>query len=607
MRGIFRSKFTLILIYLIMAAVCVYLNLTAESIELSNVIVSGGLFLIVLILFAYAFSRFARIDHMIEDLKDATDNIRDDFGMKRQYLWKYYENKDNLFTEDTLRKRYSEYRAEIERLELLSGDVFRCDIEDYINQELIDDTIRRNVLNLVSGTLTGLGILGTFIGLTLGLQQFNTGSADQITRSISPLIQGIKVAFHTSIYGMVFSLIFSFIYKNKIDEAGEAMEKFLDAYEHYVVPDTKNESQRQMLAFQKTLADGMTEIGTNFSRVVGDRVNEIMTPQMNRMNDTIEKFAYVASRAQVDGVNAIVEKFIAEMNRSLNGAFTDLQHTMEESAKWEKENREYMRSCLTEIGRMSRDFSEAGELQHTIMEEMSQYVQWMNRMNEAMSGTLSAMETELRAMTEETKEQQKYMNQFVEYTREISDSSTRYSNEMAEQLRILQEMDSKVSSEAKANMEEAFASLRETNREMRESTAAANAALARSAAEISDTLTRSAQSQVNGMLRSAGSVNTTLSDNTQSIVSATSNLNNQLVSSLNATLEAYDKSLMRIIGQLNATASRIENATNKVPQVVSDAYEGMQKSFDLMARETAAMVRSMDQLRRELRAQVSES
>ena len=224
-----------------------------------------------------------------------------------------------------------------------------------------------------------------------------------------------------------------------------------------------------------------------------------------------------------------------------------------------------------------------------------------------MSGTLSAMETELRAMTEETKEQQKYMNQFVEYTREISDSSTRYSNEMAEQLRILQEMDSKVSSEAKANMEEAFASLRETNREMRESTAAANAALARSAAEISDTMTRSAQSQVNGMLRSAGSVNTTLSDNTQSIVSATSNLNNQLVSSLNATLEAYDKSLMRIIGQLNATASRIENATNKVPQVVSDAYEGMQKSFDLMARETAAMVRSMDQLRRELRAQVSES
>ena len=155
-----------------------------------------------------------------------------------------------------------------------------------------------------------------------------------------------------------------------------------------------------------------------------------------------------------------------------------------------------MEYSLTEIGRMSRDFSEAGELQHTIMEEMSQYVQWMNRMNEAMSGTLSAMETELRAMTEETKEQQKYMNQFVEYTREISDSSTRYSNEMAEQLRILQEMDSKVSSEAKANMEEAFASLRETNREMRESTAAANAALARSAAEISDTLTRSAQSQV---------------------------------------------------------------------------------------------------------------
>ncbi len=65
--------------------------------------------------------------------------------------------------------------------------------------------------------MTGLGILGTFIGLTIGLQQFNTGSASEITNSISPLIQGIKVAFHTSIYGMVFSLIFSFVYKNKLE------------------------------------------------------------------------------------------------------------------------------------------------------------------------------------------------------------------------------------------------------------------------------------------------------------------------------------------------------------------------------------------------------
>jgi hypothetical protein len=100
-------------------------------------------------------------------------------------------------------------------------------------------------------------------------------------------------------------------------------------------------------------------------------------------------------------------------------------------------------------------------------------------------------------------------------------------------------------------------------------------------------------------------VNTTLNDSSQNIIKAADRMNTQILDSLNATLDAYDKSLARIIGQLNATASRIENSTNRVPQVVEDAYMGMQKSFDLMARETAAMVRTMDQLRRDMKAQAS--
>lgn len=210
MKGIFRSKYTLIVVWIVMAAICVYLNLTSKSLDLSNIIVSTALFIVAFGLFFYAFLRFQAVDSMIEDLNAAADEIRDDFGNKKQYLWKYYETRENLFTDDILRKRYAEYRAEIERLEMLSGDIFRCDIEDYINQELIDDTISRNVLNLVSGTMTGLGILGTFIGLTLGLQSFNAGSASEITSSIAPLIQGIKVAFHTSIIILVLNIYTSF-------------------------------------------------------------------------------------------------------------------------------------------------------------------------------------------------------------------------------------------------------------------------------------------------------------------------------------------------------------------------------------------------------------
>ena len=606
MKGIFRSKYTLIVVYIIMAAICVYLNISAESLDLSNIIVSAALFAIALGLLGYAFVRFTVVDRMISELNDVADTIRDDFSMKKQYLWRYYESRDNLFTGEVLRKRYAEYRAELSRLEMLSGDVYRCDIEDYINQDLIDDTIRRNVLNLISGTMTGLGILGTFIGLTLGLQQFNTGNADQITRSISPLIQGIKVAFHTSIYGMVFSLVFSFIYKNKMDEATEAMDRFLDAYEHYVVPDTKNENQRQMMAFQKTLADGITEIGSSFSVVVADKVNEILTPQMDRMNDTIEKFARVASRTQVEGINAVVDKFIERLDEELDGAFTDLSGAMHETVDWEKENREYMRTTLNEVNTLTTDVARSGELQHEIMEHMAQYIDWLNRINESMNDTLIAVQTQLNAVTMQTAEQQNYMQQYVEYTRQISASSGQYSEEMSKQLAMLQQLDTKIAENASKSMDAIIASAMTAEQTIALSAKNTGDALVRNAQDASDTVSKTTQTQLASLLRSASSVNTNLNDSAQNIINAADRMNNQIVSSLNSTLEAYDKSLVRIVGQLNATTSRIENSTNKVPQIVSDAYEGMQKSFDLMARETAAMVRSMDQLRRDLRAQTKE-
>ena len=60
---------------------------------------------------------------------------------------------------------------------------YKCDIEEYINFNLIDTVIHRNRMNQVAGVMTGLGILGTFIGLSIGLQSFNTGSTAEITNS----------------------------------------------------------------------------------------------------------------------------------------------------------------------------------------------------------------------------------------------------------------------------------------------------------------------------------------------------------------------------------------------------------------------------------------
>ena len=61
------------------------------------------------------------------------------------------------------------------------------------------------VYDSIPGVFTTLGILGTFIGIYLGLRTFDVGN---ITESIPQLLEGLKTAFITSIIGIAFSLVF---------------------------------------------------------------------------------------------------------------------------------------------------------------------------------------------------------------------------------------------------------------------------------------------------------------------------------------------------------------------------------------------------------------
>jgi hypothetical protein len=54
------------------------------------------------------------------------------------------------------------------------------------------------------GEIVGLGILGTFFGIFIGLQTFDPRS---IQESIPPLLDGLKTAFLTSIAGMGISML----------------------------------------------------------------------------------------------------------------------------------------------------------------------------------------------------------------------------------------------------------------------------------------------------------------------------------------------------------------------------------------------------------------
>lgn len=67
-------------------------------------------------------------------------------------------------------------------------------------------TTNRRYIEMLPSAVSTLGVLGTFLGITLGLLCFN---ANDLSQSIPQLLEGLKTAFFTSLAGMIGSLVLS--------------------------------------------------------------------------------------------------------------------------------------------------------------------------------------------------------------------------------------------------------------------------------------------------------------------------------------------------------------------------------------------------------------
>lgn len=363
----------IVITYIAMAVVCVCLNLFGKNIDLPNIIINGAMFVIVGIVFIVSITgSLVPVAGITADLITVSERIEEDAKHSHRFLWeKYREDKDELFRDRILRDRYKDFCYELDRVVHNDRSYYKCDIEDYIGLDLIDSVIHRESLNQVAGAMTGLGILGTFLGLTLGLQSFNTGTTAEITNSIEPLMEGIKVAFHTSIYGMVFSLIFNYVYKRRLDEAETAVRDFLSTYKKFVMPDTAAEGVNKLIE---------------------------LTEKQTKAIIQLENIANIRSRDQMEELGRIVDRFMEEMDRSLGGTFTKLSDTIDRTLLIQGENEKKVKEILTDNAETAGELKDVASSVKDLQSSLQSYTVEVRELSKAV-----VMETEsLKKQSEKT-------------------------------------------------------------------------------------------------------------------------------------------------------------------------------------------------------------
>ena len=394
-------EWLLTLTYIAMVGLCVGLNLTTGQKEgMANLIVNAVMFLIVgLIFLSCERNCFLPMNRIIEDLEEASEKIRNDAMNSHQFLWEPYNNsKVELFQEPRLRQQFQDYLFELNRIDNTEKAYYKCDIGDYINTGLVDSVMHRNILNQVAGVMTGLGILGTFIGLSLGLQHFSTGTTAEVTNSIAPLMDGIKVAFHTSIYGMVFSLVFNFTYKCKLEEAEDAVEEFLDVYKKYVLPDTTTDGINKFMELQQ---QQVTAVETMTDRVT-ENLNRIMDPQFEKLNGVITAFSHVATRNQTEALRSVTAAFLKEMDATMGSTFTRLNTVLQRAEQAQRQNADLLEDLRAQSEEHRRDLSAT----RVYLQDLDRYRQSLSEASEVIDAQLEKQQI----LADETKRAIQEMN-----------------------------------------------------------------------------------------------------------------------------------------------------------------------------------------------------
>lgn len=121
----------------------------------------------------------------------------------------------NTHVEKALGLPWTEFVETLLLPEPESGDPIRNtgDVSRYLNDAtIIFPNISTGFYQAVPNLLTGMGILGTFVGLAAGVGSASSGLASsnpgEITSALQQLLGGASLAFWTSIVGIVCSILF---------------------------------------------------------------------------------------------------------------------------------------------------------------------------------------------------------------------------------------------------------------------------------------------------------------------------------------------------------------------------------------------------------------
>ena len=419
--------------------------------------------------------------------------------------------------------------------------------------------INLRLLDTAAGTLVGLGLLGTFLGLTLGIKDFDSSSTQNIQKSIQLLLSGMGTAFITSLVGMLLSMIYSLCdkyWRNRLSKHLHVLTKKLDSL-YYIDDRTLDDLNEQALA--KSIASTMKEVVEHEMRSVVNALNEKLTYNNESGEATTIANAIREILKENQEQSKALKSFSTDLAIELNNGFDEvLSRQMQQKILPLMENVDATTKAIVEhIDQMaSLVSSPATDMIQTVVDELKNSMSEM--MKEFSSGLSGSATNELETLAHQLGTAAQSMADFPNNMAHISSTLQVMIEEVKNTVSEISHTSANANSTAMQQMQE----------QITFATSAISAAIAE-VKDVMSGISQSSQEQSNQMVSKladaaekmgtflSGTISTLSSSVQQSVKSITDDVNNKQAD-LIALQEDTTSQTKKLLETFNTGLDRLE-------------------------------------------------
>lgn len=323
---------------------------------------------------------------------------------------------EGLFDREPLRHEWAEYRDSLHAFRDVDGSVvaIRATVTSdafFTKQSIIDSRIQADFYRHLPGILTGIGIIGTFAGLVIGLAQFNP---TEPMLTLAPLLHEVTSAFIASGSAIAAAMIVTWREKSVVNTCYRALEEMNSALDRlfdegvgedylYRLVSSSEKNSANTAALKDALIEDLSKLMHEVAEKqidaakvsnqhIADTIGKAITTSLEKPMGELMKIVEKVSGSQGEAVSGLLENlltaFMAKLDETFGQQIQSINIAIQRSS-------DSMLKVQEALGQLVNDISGAGQ---RATDEMSK------KLEEAMANAATAqsqMNQNLREFIEE--------------------------------------------------------------------------------------------------------------------------------------------------------------------------------------------------------------